>query len=133
MAANGKHWVMLVAGSKTWDNYRHQVCGLYLLLDLRRIHLFCEYVLTLGCYRWVASTIPYQLSYLKKKKKKKNIYIYIYILGLGIDTNFMIRSDSILIHKLAIRFNYRFDSISIIFGYISGTVHTKFSRKKNLN
>lgn len=26
--ANGKQWVMLVAGSKTWDNYRHQVCGL---------------------------------------------------------------------------------------------------------
>ncbi|KAL1250958.1 hypothetical protein QQF64_018754 [Cirrhinus molitorella] len=30
-AANGKHWVMLVAGSKTWDNYRHQadVCHAY--------------------------------------------------------------------------------------------------------
>ncbi|KAL1277368.1 hypothetical protein QQF64_024041 [Cirrhinus molitorella] len=30
-AANGKQWVMLVAGSNTWDNYRHQanVCHAY--------------------------------------------------------------------------------------------------------
>lgn len=30
-AGNGKHWVMLVAGSKTWENYRHQadVCHAY--------------------------------------------------------------------------------------------------------
>ncbi|XP_026063507.1 legumain [Carassius auratus] len=30
-AANGKHWVMLVAGSMTWKNYRHQadVCHAY--------------------------------------------------------------------------------------------------------
>uniref|UniRef100_A0A673LW88 Legumain-like n=1 Tax=Sinocyclocheilus rhinocerous TaxID=307959 RepID=A0A673LW88_9TELE len=29
--ANGKQWVMLVAGSKTWNNYRHQadVCHAY--------------------------------------------------------------------------------------------------------
>uniref|UniRef100_A0A671SGJ8 Legumain n=1 Tax=Sinocyclocheilus anshuiensis TaxID=1608454 RepID=A0A671SGJ8_9TELE len=30
-AANGNHWVMLVAGSMTWKNYRHQadVCHAY--------------------------------------------------------------------------------------------------------
>ncbi|XP_043079692.1 legumain-like isoform X2 [Puntigrus tetrazona] len=34
MAANGKHWVMLVAGSKTWSNYRHQadVCHAYQII-----------------------------------------------------------------------------------------------------
>nr|XP_055032278.1 legumain-like [Misgurnus anguillicaudatus] len=33
-AAGGKHWVMLAAGSKKWDNYRHQadVCHAYQIM-----------------------------------------------------------------------------------------------------
>ncbi len=52
-------------------------------------------------------------------------------IGLGIDTNFTIRFDSILIHKLAIRLPIRFNID--YFGYISGTVHTKFSQGKTIS
>ncbi len=46
------------------------------------------------------------------------------------------KSNSILIHKLVIQFDYQFDQCNIdYYGYIFDTVHAKFSQgtKKNLS
>ncbi len=36
---SGKNWVVLVAGSKDWENYQHQVCPFILLYSLFSRHI----------------------------------------------------------------------------------------------
>ena len=44
-ASEGKHWALVVAGSNTWYNYRHQVrCFLILLAGAMHHVRFLEFV-----------------------------------------------------------------------------------------
>lgn len=50
VAAEGKHWALLVAGSNSWGNYRHQVLKLsYIIyIDRRMFFVFLQILIILG-------------------------------------------------------------------------------------
>lgn len=40
---NGKHWVVIVAGSNGWYNYRHQVRK-EVIFEVEKVHVFPNYL-----------------------------------------------------------------------------------------